>query len=87
MQRLEPAQALVPRDGGVRGRGRREHEEKGLRQAPLLLRIDVTPILTHRFTLEQYREAFLACGEQGKSGAVKVLFTYDANGCEGPSRS
>ena len=39
-------------------------------------RIDVTPILTHRFNLEQYREAFLACGEQGKSGAVKVLFAY-----------
>jgi threonine dehydrogenase-like Zn-dependent dehydrogenase len=40
-------------------------------------RIDVTPILTHRFTLEEYRDAFLACGEQGRSGAVKVLFAYD----------
>ena len=49
-------------------------------------RIDVTPILTHRFTLDQYREAFLACGEQGKSGAVKVLFTYDSNGREGAAR-
>jgi threonine dehydrogenase-like Zn-dependent dehydrogenase len=49
-------------------------------------RIDVTPILTHRFTLEQYREAFLACGEQGKSGAVKVLFTYDGDGRAGPGR-
>jgi threonine dehydrogenase-like Zn-dependent dehydrogenase len=49
-------------------------------------RIDVTPILTQRFTLDQYREAFLACGEQGKSGAVKVLFTYDSNGREGASR-
>ena len=39
-------------------------------------RIDVTPILTHRFTLEEYREAFLACGDQGKTGAVKVLFAY-----------
>jgi threonine dehydrogenase-like Zn-dependent dehydrogenase len=43
-------------------------------------RIDVTPILTHRFTLDEYRDAFLACGEQRKSGAVKVLFTYDGNG-------
>lgn len=49
-------------------------------------RIDVTPILTHRFTLEQYRQAFLACGEQGKSGAVKVLFTYDGNGRAGAHR-
>ena len=39
-------------------------------------RIDVTPILTHRFTLDQYRDAFLACGEQDRPGAVKVLFTY-----------
>ena len=26
--------------------------------------------------LEQYRDAFLACCDQGKSGAVKVLFSY-----------
>jgi len=45
-------------------------------------RIDVTPILTHRFPLERYRDAFLACGDQGTSGAVKVLFTY--NGDERP---
>jgi len=42
-------------------------------------RIDVTPILTHRFTLDRYRDAFVACGEQERSGAVKVLFDY-ANG-------
>jgi threonine dehydrogenase-like Zn-dependent dehydrogenase len=39
-------------------------------------RIDVTPILTHRFRLEQYVDAFVACGDQGTSGAVKVLFSY-----------
>jgi threonine dehydrogenase-like Zn-dependent dehydrogenase len=39
-------------------------------------RIDVTPILTHRYTLDEYREAFLACGDQGTSGAVKVVFSY-----------
>jgi threonine dehydrogenase-like Zn-dependent dehydrogenase len=39
-------------------------------------RIDVTPILTHRFRLQDYRQAFLACGEQQRSGAVKVLFQY-----------
>jgi len=38
--------------------------------------IDVTPILTHRFRLGQYVEAFLACREQGKSRAVKALFEY-----------
>jgi threonine dehydrogenase-like Zn-dependent dehydrogenase len=40
--------------------------------------LDVTPILTHWFRPEQYAEAFLACRQQGKSGAVKVLFEYPA---------
>jgi len=39
-------------------------------------KIDVTPILTHRFRPEQYVEAFLTCREQGRSRAVKVLFEY-----------
>jgi threonine dehydrogenase-like Zn-dependent dehydrogenase len=43
-------------------------------------RIDVTPILTHRFALADYRDAFLACGEQDRSGAVKVLFAFDEQG-------
>jgi threonine dehydrogenase-like Zn-dependent dehydrogenase len=38
--------------------------------------IDVTPLLTHRFSLAQYREAFMVCGDQGTSQAVKVLFDY-----------
>jgi len=40
--------------------------------------LDVTPILTHRFPLERYADAFLSCRRQGKSGAVKVLFEYPA---------
>ena len=40
--------------------------------------LDVTPILTHRFKLERYADAFLACWDQGSSGAVKVLFEYPA---------
>jgi len=43
-------------------------------------RVDVTPILTHRFKLDEYREAFGACFDQGKSGAVKVLFDYQPAG-------
>jgi len=39
-------------------------------------RVDVTPIVTHRFRLDDYRSAFLACHDQGGSGAVKVLFDY-----------
>ncbi len=37
-------------------------------------RIDVTPIITHRFPLVRYREAFMTCYAQGDHGAVKVLF-------------
>ena len=66
--------------------GRRAHAMELYLDLVRSSRIDVTPILTHRFTLEQYREAFLACGEQGTSGAVKVLFAYDDNGRAGAHR-
>ena len=39
-------------------------------------RVDVTPILTHRFQLDDWRDAFMTCGNQGHTGAVKALFTY-----------
>ena len=42
--------------------------------------VDVTSILTHRFRLEQYAEALLACRHQEKSRAVKVLFDYKKGG-------
>jgi threonine dehydrogenase-like Zn-dependent dehydrogenase len=37
-------------------------------------RIDLRPMLTHTFRLEQWRDAFLAIANQGESGAVKVAF-------------
>ena len=40
--------------------------------------LDITPILTHRFPLQRYADAFLAGWDQGKSKAVKVLFEYPA---------
>ncbi|MFT4518411.1 MAG: threonine dehydrogenase-like Zn-dependent dehydrogenase [Halioglobus sp.] len=36
--------------------------------------LDVTPIITHRYPMRDYRDAFMSCHNQGKSGAVKVLF-------------
>src|SRR5438046_1798291 len=56
--------------------GRRRHSMEIYLDLVASGRVDVTPILTHRFTLEEWRAAFLACGEQGKSGAIKVLFEY-----------
>jgi threonine dehydrogenase-like Zn-dependent dehydrogenase len=41
-------------------------------------RIDVTPILTHRFALADYKEAFRTTHAQGETGAVKVLFDFRA---------
>jgi threonine dehydrogenase-like Zn-dependent dehydrogenase len=56
--------------------GRRQHAMEWYFELMRTENIDVTPIITHRFPLEGYREAFLACHDQGKSGAVKVLFEY-----------
>jgi len=38
--------------------------------------IDVTPILTHRFPLDDYKEAFRTTHNQGETGAVKVFFDF-----------
>lgn len=37
-------------------------------------RIDLRPMLTHTFRLDQWRDAFLAIANQGHSGAVNVAF-------------
>jgi threonine dehydrogenase-like Zn-dependent dehydrogenase len=58
--------------------GHRRHAMEIYLDLVVSRRIDVTPILTHRFVLEAWRDALLACGDQGRSGAVKVLFAYDA---------
>ncbi|MEE3067608.1 MAG: zinc-binding dehydrogenase [Actinomycetota bacterium] len=37
-------------------------------------RMDLRPMLTHTFTLDRWRDAFLAIANQGESGAIKVAF-------------
>ncbi len=56
--------------------GRRQHAMEWYFEFIHTKRIDVTGIITHRFALSQYKDAFLACYDQGKSGAVKVLFDF-----------
>lgn len=56
--------------------GRRQHAIEWYFEFIRTREIDVTPIITHRFRLEEYREAFMTCYDQGNSGAVKVLFDY-----------
>ena len=39
-------------------------------------RIDIRPMLTHTFRLEEWREAFSVLADQASSGAVKVAFDH-----------
>ncbi|HWP67213.1 MAG TPA: zinc-binding dehydrogenase [Candidatus Limnocylindria bacterium] len=60
--------------------GRRRHAMEIYLDLVSSGRFDGTAILTHRYPLARWREALLACGEQARSRAVKVLFTYDDGG-------
>lgn len=39
-------------------------------------RIDISPMLTHTFPLEQWRDAFTTIARQDRTGAIKVAFDY-----------
>jgi threonine dehydrogenase-like Zn-dependent dehydrogenase len=39
-------------------------------------RVDLTPMLTHTFRLEHWRDAFRTIAEQGRTGAIKVAFDF-----------
>lgn len=56
--------------------GKRQHAMRHYFDLVREKKVDVTPILTHRFRLDQYKDAFRAAHEQGESGAVKVLFEF-----------
>ena len=40
--------------------------------------LDLTALITHRFPLERYRDAFLALRSKARHGAVKGVFEFDA---------
>ena len=42
-------------------------------------RIDITPMLTHRFDLPDWFDALKAIARQDQSGALKVAFTPNRN--------
>ncbi len=56
--------------------GRRQHAMLWYFEFIRTKAIDVTPIITHRYSLDDYKTAFMSCYDQGRSGAVKVLFDY-----------
>ena len=39
-------------------------------------RVDLTPMLTHTFDLDDWRDAFGALADQEASGAIKVAFDF-----------
>jgi threonine dehydrogenase-like Zn-dependent dehydrogenase len=46
-------------------------------------RLDVMPMVTHRFPLARYREAFVAARAKRSRGAVKVIFDLRMDGSQG----
>jgi threonine dehydrogenase-like Zn-dependent dehydrogenase len=56
--------------------GRRQHAMQWYFEFLETKRLDVTPIITHRYRLEAYKDAFMTCWDQGRTGAVKVLFEF-----------
>ena len=56
--------------------GRRQHGIQHYLDLAADGRVDVSPMLTHTFRLEQWREAFCTIAEQGTTGAIKVAFDF-----------
>jgi threonine dehydrogenase-like Zn-dependent dehydrogenase len=56
--------------------GRRQHAMEWYFELLRTTGLDASSIITHRYPLESYRDAFLACWNQGASSAVKVLFEF-----------
>ncbi len=56
--------------------GRRRHALAHYLEMAQSGRIDVTPMLTHTFTLDQWRDAFTCIACQGDTGAIKVAFDF-----------
>ncbi len=55
--------------------GRRQHAIAHYLQLVNEGRLDITPMLTHRFRLEEWWPALKALARQDQSGALKVAFT------------
>ena len=62
--------------------GRRQHAMAWYLEWVAQGRVDATPIVTHRFALPAWRQAFLALADPARSGAVKVLFDFGEGGVQ-----
>jgi threonine dehydrogenase-like Zn-dependent dehydrogenase len=60
--------------------GRRRHTFEISLELMQEKRLDLAALITHRFRLEDYRQALLAAHGKANSGAVKVVFDYEMAG-------
>jgi threonine dehydrogenase-like Zn-dependent dehydrogenase len=58
--------------------GKRQHAMRHYFELIEQKHVDVTPIITHRFKLDDFKDAFLFTHNQGEHAAVKVLFDFEA---------
>lgn len=63
--------------------GRRQHAMQWYFEFIRTGAVDVAPIITHRYRLDDYKAAFMACYDQEAARAVKVIFEFDASGILG----
>ena len=60
--------------------GRRLHTYEVAFELMARGRLAVDGLVTHRFPLERYKEAFATLGDRGRSGAIKVAFAGPGRG-------
>jgi threonine dehydrogenase-like Zn-dependent dehydrogenase len=56
--------------------GRRQHAYRHFFGLLVDGRVDLSGMLTHRFRLDEWREAFATLVHQGETGAIKVAFDF-----------
>jgi threonine dehydrogenase-like Zn-dependent dehydrogenase len=56
--------------------GKRQHAMEHYLDLVVAGRVDLTPMLTHTFPLERWRDAFYTIATQGETGAVKVAIDH-----------
>ena len=56
--------------------GKRQHAMEHYFDLVVSGRVDITPMLTHVFRLDQWRDALVTIANQGETGAVKVAFDH-----------
>lgn len=67
---------------GANGRAIEQYEGRAMHTYEIVFelirrkKLDLTGLLTHRFRIEQYREALAAIYHRGRSGAIKVAFEH-----------